>query len=67
VKRYGKYGGSPRLNIEKIWKTWKKGKLFSPSDQRSFLLKETSTLQKMSPDSTDIEAENNIKRTNCRS
>ena len=38
----------------------------SPSDQRSFLLKETSTLQKMSPDSTDIEAENNIKRYSNR-
>ena len=38
----------------------------SPSDQRSFLLKETSTLQKMSPDSTDIEAENDIKRYSNR-
>jgi hypothetical protein len=38
----------------------------SPSDQRSFLLKETSTLQKMAPDSTDIEAENNIKRYSNR-
>jgi hypothetical protein len=38
----------------------------SPSVQRSFLLKETSTLQKMSPDSTDIEAENDIKRYSNR-
>jgi hypothetical protein len=29
VKRYGKYGRNPRLNSEKIWKIWKKGKLNS--------------------------------------
>lgn len=37
-----------------------------PSDQISFLLKETSTLQNMSPYSTDIEAENVIKRYSNR-
>jgi hypothetical protein len=29
VKRYGKDVRNPRLNSEKIWKIWKKGKLNS--------------------------------------
>jgi hypothetical protein len=29
VKRFGKYGRTPRLKSEMIWKIWKKGKLNS--------------------------------------
>ena len=38
----------------------------SPSEKRTFVLKTTSSLEKMSPDSTDIEAENDIKRYSKR-
>lgn len=34
----------------------------SPCEKRTFLLKTASTLEKMSPNSTDIEADNDIKR-----
>ena len=38
----------------------------SPENKRTFLLKQASALQKMSPDSTDIEADNDIKRYSKR-
>jgi hypothetical protein len=38
----------------------------SPPDKRTFLLKKTSELEKMSKDSTDIESNNDIKRYSKR-
>jgi hypothetical protein len=38
----------------------------SPPDKRTFLLKKTSELEKMSKDSTDIESNNEIKRYSKR-
>ena len=38
----------------------------SPPDKRTFLLKQTSELEKLSPDSTDVESNNDIKRYSKR-
>lgn len=38
----------------------------SPSDQGTYLLKQTSELKKLSPDFTDIESNNNIKHYSKR-
>ena len=38
----------------------------SPQDKRTFLLKQTAVLEKMSPNSTDIECDNDIKRYSKR-
>lgn len=38
----------------------------SPPEKRTFLLKQTSVLEKMSPNSTDIESDNDINRYSKR-